>query len=383
MACDPIDGPSATSPIRTLQGPGQPRSVPAAREVGGSNRARSTSPTSCSARRRGSQPGQAHPGPRNGRQGRQGPFARRPPDRHRHDQQPRTWCRKAEQISAQKSLHDANIAAPWSRRMFFGDPSRGGLQNWLRPPGSRGRKAPCTTTWIRKTLCRRLEGIRSRNCATDRNASSTTPNEWATFRARSTSCWPTYTNDALAEDQGGAHPLPPQHADYIGALIADFTPLAVDRLFAEDNAIVGGWGASAGARSWSSAPRKAARRRAHEAQLRHGPSRRLPQGPTPMKMAERFQLPAFHPDRHPRRLSRHRPEERGQAEPLPEQRNCLTLHVPLVSDISARAARRRRGAGRRHAVLMLEHADYSVSRPRACASPCGATNEQSAEAAER
>ena len=55
---------------------------------------------------------------------------------------------------------------------------------------------------------------------------------------------------AVAENQQVAHPERPHCLDYISALIEDFTPLAGDRYFAEDEAIMGGLGASTAAR-WS------------------------------------------------------------------------------------------------------------------------------------
>ena len=86
---------------------------------------------------------------------------------------------------------------------------------------------------------------------------------------------------ALAEDPGRA----PSRSGRISsttapALIDDFTPLAGDRNFAEDEAIVGGFGRFRGAAGRASS----ARRRAHttetriRAQLRHGAPGGLPQG---------------------------------------------------------------------------------------------------------
>src|SRR3972149_8080226 len=57
------------------------------------------------------------------------------------------------------------------------------------------------------------------------------------------------------------HPERPHFTDYVGALIEEFTPLAGDRAFADDPAILGGSGASAAVRRGGSAPGRGASRR--------------------------------------------------------------------------------------------------------------------------
>ena len=61
--------------------------------------------------------------------------------------------------------------------------------------------------------------------------------------------------------QVARHPERPHCLDYIGGLITEFVPLAGDRAFAEDAAVIGGIGRFAGAASWRSAPRRATTRR--------------------------------------------------------------------------------------------------------------------------
>ncbi len=56
--------------------------------------------------------------------------------------------------------------------------------------------------------------------------------------------------------QVARHPDRPVHLAYIAALITDYTPLAGDRAFADDAAVVGGLGASTAAPSWCWAPRR-------------------------------------------------------------------------------------------------------------------------------
>ena len=71
----------------------------------------------------------------------------------------------------------------------------------------------------------------------------------------------------------------PRCADYLKGLIAEFTPLAGDRYFGEDEAIVGGPGPVRGRLGGGHRPGEGQRHREPpQAQFRHGPSGGLPQG---------------------------------------------------------------------------------------------------------
>ncbi len=185
--------------------------------------------------------------------------------------------------------------------------------------------------------------------------------------------------------QVARHPDRPNTADYIGALIADFTPLAGDRLFAEDNAIVGGLGRFRGRSIMVVGTQKG---RETEGRMKHNFGMARPEGYRKaqrlMKMAERFQLPVITLIDTPGAFPGIDAEERGQAEAIARSiETCLTLHVPLVSVIIGEG-----GSGgavalaAANAVLMLEHAVYSVISPEGCASILWRNNEQAAEAAD-
>ena len=87
---------------------------------------------------------------------------------------------------------------------------------------------------------------------------------------------------AWQKTQVARHPDRPHSVDYIGALIEDFTPLAGDRAFADDRAIIGGLGRFRGRSRRGHRPREGRRHRhPHAAQFRHGAARGLSQGAAP------------------------------------------------------------------------------------------------------
>jgi acetyl-CoA carboxylase carboxyl transferase subunit alpha len=185
--------------------------------------------------------------------------------------------------------------------------------------------------------------------------------------------------------QVARHPDRPNMLDYVGALIADFTPLAGDRLFAEDPAIVGGLGRFRGRSVMVVGTQKG---RETEGRMKHNFGMARPEGYRKaqrlMKMAERFGLPVITLIDTPGAFPGIDAEERGQAEAIARSiETCLSLHVPLVSVIIGEG-----GSGgavalaAANVVLMLEHAVYSVISPEGCASILWRNNEQAAEAAD-
>ena len=167
------------------------------------------------------------------------------------------------------------------------------------------------------------------------------------------------------------HPDRPHMRDYIAALFDEFTPLAGDRGFAEDAAVIGGLGRFRGKPAMIIGQEKG-----HDTQSRlhrnFGMVR--PEGYRKairlMELAERFKLPVITfvdtPGAYPGKGA----EERGQAEAIARStEKCLELKTPIVAVVIGEG-----GSGGAVAlatanrVLMLEHSVYSVISPEGCAS---------------
>ncbi len=167
------------------------------------------------------------------------------------------------------------------------------------------------------------------------------------------------------------HPDRPKAQDYVAGLITEFTPLAGDRAFADDAAVIGGIGRFFGHSVVVVATEKGSDTDSRvAAQFRHGASRRLSQG-APADGAGRAVRPAD-PEfrRYRRRVSGIEAEARGQAEAIARSiEACLAAPVPFVATIIGEG-----GSGGAIAlatadrVLMLEHAIYSVISPEGGAS---------------
>lgn len=185
--------------------------------------------------------------------------------------------------------------------------------------------------------------------------------------------------------QVARHPDRPHLKDYVAALIEDFIPLAGDRAFGEDAAIIGGFG-------------RLGRRRimliGHEkgddtaSRLKHNFGMAKPEGYRKavrlMQLADRFGLPVVTIVDTAGAFPGVQAEERGQAEAIARStEECLALKVPLVAAIVGEG-----GSGGAIAiaaanrVLMLEHSVYSVISPEGCASILWRTAEKAADAAE-
>jgi acetyl-CoA carboxylase carboxyl transferase subunit alpha len=181
------------------------------------------------------------------------------------------------------------------------------------------------------------------------------------------------------------HPARPHGLDYIKRLITDFTPLAGDRGFGEDRAIMGGLGRFRGEAVMVLAHEKGSDT---EARVRHNFGMARPEGYRKarrlMQLADRFHLPVVTLVDTAGAYPGVDAEARGQAEAIARAvEACLDLTVPLVSVIIGEGGSGGAialAAGNR--VLMLEHSVYSVISPEGCASILWRSAEQSQEAAE-
>lgn len=195
----------------------------------------------------------------------------------------------------------------------------------------------------------------------------------------------TYAKLAPAQKvQVARHPNRPHCMDYIEGLIEDFTPLAGDRGFAEDRAIIGGIGRFRGRSAMIIGQEKG---NDTETRVRHNFGMAKPEGYRKairlMELAERFKLPVITMVDTAGAYPGVGAEERGQAEAIARSIDtCLRLKVPMIATVIGEG-----GSGRAIAlaaadrVLMLEHAIYSVISPEGCASILWRTNTAAAEAA--
>jgi acetyl-CoA carboxylase carboxyl transferase subunit alpha len=167
------------------------------------------------------------------------------------------------------------------------------------------------------------------------------------------------------------HPQRPHCVQYIDALITDFTPLAGDRKYGEDAAIVGGFGRFRGESLCIIGQEKGS---TTESRIKHNFGMARPEGYRKavrlMELAERFDIPVLSLVDTAGAYPGIGAEERGQAEAIARSTEaCLQLGVPNVAVILGEG-----GSGGAVAiatanrVLMLEHAIYSVISPEGAAS---------------
>jgi acetyl-CoA carboxylase carboxyl transferase subunit alpha len=167
------------------------------------------------------------------------------------------------------------------------------------------------------------------------------------------------------------HPERPHCLDFVGALIEDFTPMAGDRYFAEDEAIVGGLGRFRGRSVMVIGHEKGSDT---ESRIRHNFGMAKPEGYRKavrlMELAERFELPVITLIDTAGAYPGIGAEERGQAEAIARSTDCcLRIGVPLITVVIGEG-----GSGGAVAIatanriLMLEHAIYTVASPEAAAS---------------
>jgi acetyl-CoA carboxylase carboxyl transferase subunit alpha len=185
--------------------------------------------------------------------------------------------------------------------------------------------------------------------------------------------------------QVARHPDRPHTRDYIAALFTEFTPLAGDRNFADDHAVMGGL-----ARFADAPVVVIGHEKGHDTKSRiernFGMAR--PEGYRKairlMDLAHRFRLPVVTLIDTPGAYPGKGAEERGQAEAIARSTaKCLEIGVPLVSVVIGEG-----GSGGAVAlatanrIAMLEHSVYSVISPEGCASILWKDAEKMREAAE-
>jgi len=171
--------------------------------------------------------------------------------------------------------------------------------------------------------------------------------------------------------QVARHPQRPHYVDYISGLITDFVPLAGDRKYGEDQAIVGGFGRFHGESVCVIGQEKGSDT---DGRLKHNFGMARPEGYRKaarlMGMADHFDVPVIALIDTPGAYPGIGAEERGQAEAIARSTEaCLEMGVPNVAAIIGEG-----GSGGAIAlatanrVIMLEHSVYSVISPEGAAS---------------
>lgn len=184
--------------------------------------------------------------------------------------------------------------------------------------------------------------------------------------------------------QVARHPERPHFRDYVAGMCTDFVPLAGDRAFADDKAIVGGLATIGGQRVMLIGHEKG---HDTESRVRHNFGMGKPEGYRKairlMDLADRFGLPVVTLVDTSGAFPGVQAEERGQAEAIARStERCLALGVPMVAAIVGEG-----GSGGAVALaaanrlLMFEHAIYSVISPEGCASILWRTADKAADAA--
>ncbi|WP_313805381.1 acetyl-CoA carboxylase carboxyltransferase subunit alpha [Sphingobium sp.] len=184
--------------------------------------------------------------------------------------------------------------------------------------------------------------------------------------------------------QVARHPDRPHFKDYVAGMFDNFMPLAGDRAFSDDQAIIGGF-ATLGDRRVVVIGHEKGDDTA--SRVRHNFGMAKPEGYRKairlMQLADRFGLPVVTLVDTSGAFPGVQAEERGQAEAIARStEQCLALGVPMVAAVVGEG-----GSGGAVAlaaanrVLMFEHAVYSVISPEGCASILWRTAEKASDAA--
>ena len=184
--------------------------------------------------------------------------------------------------------------------------------------------------------------------------------------------------------QVARHPDRPHFGDYIAGLFEDFMPLAGDRAFADDQAILGGFATFRGQKVMVIGHEKGDDT---ASRLKHNFGMGKPEGYRKairlMELADRFGLPVLTLVDTSGAFPGVQAEERGQAEAIARSTEaCLKLGVPMIAAVVGEGGSGGAialAAGNR--VLMFEHAVYSVISPEGCASILWRTSDKAADAA--
>src|ERR687889_165790 len=185
--------------------------------------------------------------------------------------------------------------------------------------------------------------------------------------------------------QVARHPDRPHFKDYVAGIADDFLPLAGDRSFGDDPAIIGGFARIDGRRVMLIGHEKGDDT---ASRLKHNFGMAKPEGYRKairlMRLADQFGLPVVTLVDTPGAFPGVQAEERGQAEAIARStEECLSLKVPIIAVVVGEG-----GSGGAVAiaaanrVLMFEHAVYSVISPEGCASILWRTADKAADAAE-
>ena len=181
------------------------------------------------------------------------------------------------------------------------------------------------------------------------------------------------------------HPERPHCRDYLAGLVEEFTPLAGDRHFGEDAAVLGGLARFRGRSVVVIGTEKGADT---EARVKHNFGMARPEGYRKahrlMRLAEHFELPLLTFVDTAGAYPGIDAEARGQSEAIARAiETCLDVRVPVIATVIGEG-----GSGGAialaagNAVLMLEHAIYSVISPEGCASILWRSGDNAQDAAE-
>jgi acetyl-CoA carboxylase carboxyl transferase subunit alpha len=196
----------------------------------------------------------------------------------------------------------------------------------------------------------------------------------------------TYANlTAWQKTQVARHPERPHFKHFIASMFEDFMPLAGDRAFGDDQAIIGGLARLNGRRIMVIGHEKGDDT---QSRLRHNFGMGKPEGYRKairlMELADRFGIPVVSLVDTSGAFPGIQAEERGQAEAIARStEKCLALGVPMIACIVGEG-----GSGGAVAlaaadrVLMFEYAVYSVISPEGCASILWRTGDKAADAAQ-
>ena len=191
--------------------------------------------------------------------------------------------------------------------------------------------------------------------------------------------------DPWRKTQVARHPERPHCKDYIDQLFTEYTPLAGDRAFGEDHAVMGGLArfrdkpcVVIGHEKGNDTKSRISRNFGMARPEGYRKAIRL------MDLADRFRLPVITLVDTPGAYPGKGAEERGQSEAIARStEKCLQIGVPLVSVVIGEG-----GSGGAVAfatanrIAMLEHSIYSVISPEGCASILWKTAEKAPDAAE-
>lgn len=180
------------------------------------------------------------------------------------------------------------------------------------------------------------------------------------------------------------HPARPHFKDYVEGLIEDFTPLAGDRVFGEDRAIVAGLGRFRGRPVAVMGHEKG---NDTKSRLKHNFGMAMPEGYRKsqrlFEMADRFGLPVIALADTQGAYPGVGAEERGQAEAIARSTQAsLRLGTPFVSVIIGEGmSGGALGIAVANRVYMLEHSIYAVISPEGCASILWRSSDKAQDAA--